>query len=152
MSEQLTMFDTLWETYKIKKKIRLIELFAGYGSTRLALKYLGANYESWKISEWAIKSIQAYKDLHCGDDNTDYSKDLSVDEITDFLFEKGISQNYNEPMKRDQIKRLGAERERVIYNNIMATHNLVSVCNVKGGDLGITDKDKYEYILTYSFP
>ena len=152
MSEQLTLFDTLWERYKVKKPIRLIELFAGYGSQHLALKYLGADFESWKISEWAIKSIQAYKDLHCGDDNTDYSKDLSVDEITDFLFEKGISSNYNEPMTREQIVRLGAERERVIYNNIKATHNLVSVCNIKGKDLNIENKDKYEYLLTYSFP
>ena len=114
--EQLTMFDTLWERYKIPKerRIRLIELFAGYGSTRLAMNYIGANYESWKISEWALKSIQAYKDLHCGDDNTDYSKGLSVDEITNFLFERGVSKNYNEPMTREQIVRLGEQRERVI--------------------------------------
>ena len=26
------------------------------------------------------------------------------------------------------------------------------ICDVKGGDLGITDKDKYVYLLTYSFP
>lgn len=42
--EQLSMFDTLWERYKIKKPIRLIELFAGYGSQHLALKYLGADF------------------------------------------------------------------------------------------------------------
>lgn len=35
--------------YKIKKPIRLIEFFAGYGSQNLALKYLGANYESYSI-------------------------------------------------------------------------------------------------------
>ena len=34
----------------------------------------------------------------------------------------------------------------------MATHNLVSVCSVKGADLEINNKDKYEYIMTYSFP
>lgn len=50
--------------FRIDKPIRLIELFAGYGSQSLALKYLGANYESWKICEWAVKSIKAYKDLH----------------------------------------------------------------------------------------
>lgn len=29
---------------------------------------------------------------------------------------------------------------------------MVSVCNVKGADLNIIDRDKYEYIMTYSFP
>ena len=110
--EQLTLFDTLWETYKIKKPIRLIELFAGYGSQRLALKYLGANFESWRICEWAVKSIQAYKDLHCGEDHTDYSAPLSTEDVTNFLFKKGISADYNKPMTFEQIKRLGAERER----------------------------------------
>lgn len=110
--EQLSLFDTLWETYKVKKQIRLIELFAGYGSQHLALKYLGANVTSWRICEWAVKSIQAYKDLHCGEDHTDYSKDLELEQVTQFLFEKGISADYNKPMSFEQIKRLGAERER----------------------------------------
>ena len=26
------------------------------------------------------------------------------------------------------------------------------ICEVKGGDLGITDKSDYTYVLTYSFP
>lgn len=52
--------------FRIEKPIRLIELFAGYGSQALALKYLGVHFEHWKISEWAVKSISAYKDLHCG--------------------------------------------------------------------------------------
>ena len=112
--EQLTLFDTLWETYKIKKPIRLIELFAGYGSQHLALKYLGANFESWKICEWAVKSIQAYKDLHCPEDNTDYSANLTREQVVDFLFERGISADYNKPMTREQIVRLGEQRERVI--------------------------------------
>ena len=62
--EQIGVFDFLYEKYKIKKPIRLIEFFAGYGSQALALKYLGANFEHWKICEWAVKSIQAYKDIH----------------------------------------------------------------------------------------
>ena len=110
--EQLSMFDTLWERYKIKKPIRLIELFAGYGSQHLALKYLGVDFESHRIAEWAVKSIQTYKELHCGEDHTDYSKPLTVDEITNLLYKKGISADYNKPMTREQIARLGAERER----------------------------------------
>ena len=49
--EQLSLFSQLWQDYKIKKPIRLIELFAGYGSQHLALKYLGANFESHRITQ-----------------------------------------------------------------------------------------------------
>ena len=148
---QISLFDGDHKL-TIDKPIRLIELFAGYGSQALALKYLGANFEHWKICEWAVKSIQAYKDLHFGDDNTDYSATKTQDEIIDYLYSKGISANYNEPMTIDQIKRLGEEKQRVIYNNLIATHNLVSVCNCHASDLEISDTDKYTYIMTYSFP
>ena len=60
--------------------------------------------------------------------------------------------NYNEPMSYEQIKRKGEEWQRVTYNNIIATHNLVNISQVKGSDLGIKETDKYDYILTYSFP
>ena len=148
---QISLFDGDHKL-TIDKPIRLIELFAGYGSQALALKYLGANFEHWKICEWAVKSIQAYKDLHFGDDNTDYSAAKTQDEVIDYLYSKGISANYNEPMTIDQIKRLGEEKQRVIYNNLIATHNLVSVCNCHASDLEISDTDKYTYIMTYSFP
>jgi DNA (cytosine-5)-methyltransferase 1 len=36
--------------------------------------------------------------------------------------------------------------------NIAITNNLVNIQQVKGKDLEIVDTDKYEYILTYSFP
>lgn len=148
---QISLFDGDHKL-TIDKPIRLIELFAGYGSQALALKYLGANFEHWKICEWAVKSIQAYKDLHFGDDNTDYSATKTQDEVINYLYSKGISANYNEPMTIDQIKRLDEEKQRVIYNNLIATHNLVSVCNCHASDLEISDTDKYTYIMTYSFP
>lgn len=148
---QISMFDGS-QPFKITKHIRLIELFAGYGSQALALKYLGVPFESWKICEWAVKSIQAYKDLHFGEDNTDYSESLTKDEIINYLYEKGISADYNQPMTLQQIQRLGEDKARQIYNNIQATHNLVSVCNVKGEDLEIHNTDEYTYIMTYSFP
>ena len=152
MENQTNIFEMLYDTYKITKPIRMIEFFAGYGSTKLAWNYLGIDVESYKICEWAIKSIQAYKDIHCPGDNTNYSKDLSTQEIKDYLFKKGISQNYNEPMEKSQIDRLSDTQVRTIYNNIKATHNLVNIQQVKGSDLEIKDTDKYEYILSYSFP
>ena len=150
--DNFTIFDMLYDDYKINKSIRLIECFAGYGSQALALKYLGVNFEHWKICEWATKSIQAYKDAHFTNDNTDYSKGLSKEQVIDYLFNKGVSMNYNEPMTLEQIQRKGEEWQRITYNNIIATHNLVNISQVKGKDLEIVDTDKYDYILTYSFP
>lgn len=145
---QTTIFDIMYPKYKITKPIRLIELFAGYGSQYLALKYLGANVEHYKICEWAAKSIQAYNDLHI-QDYFDYSGDLSDDNILKVLVELGVSINYNEPATREQLKR---QNFRKIYNNIIATNNLVNIQNAKGKDFKIVDKDQYDYIMTYSFP
>lgn len=152
LDNQTTIFEMLYPTYKIKKPIRLIELFAGYGSQALALKYLGVDFEHWKICEWAIKSIQAYKDIHFTDDNNDYSKGISKEQIIERLNYFGISSNYNEPMTLEQIKRLKENQLRNIFNNIVATKNLVNIQKVKGVDLEIKDIDKFEYIMTYSFP
>ena len=148
----LTIFDELYPKFKITKKVRMITFFSGYDSQCLAMKYLGVDYEHYKTCEWAVKSIQALKDIHFENDNTDYSKDLSKEELQEYLFNKGISSNYNEPMTREQINRLSEDNLRLIYNNIKATHNLVNIQQVKGKDLEIEDKDKYDYILTYSFP
>lgn len=130
MKGQISLFDGN-APFLFDKPIRLIELFAGYGSQHLALSALGVPFESWKICEWAVKSIQAYKDLHFSNDNFDYSAQLSDSQIIDYLAEKGISANYNEPMTKQQIQRLQADKRRVIYNNIFATHSsCCSCCNI----------------------
>ena len=152
VENQSTIFEMLYPTFKITKPIRLITLFSGYDSQALALKYLGIEYEHYKTCEWAIKSIQALKDLHFRDDTKDYSKDLETSQIKEFLLNKGISSNYNEPMTKSQINRLNDKQVRTIYNNIKATHNLVNIQQVKGKDLEIVDTDKVTYLLTYSFP
>ena len=142
----------IYPTFKITKPIRLITLFSGYDSQALALKYLGVKFEHYKTCEWAVKSIQALKDLHFENDNIDYSKDLTVEQVKEYLFKKGISSNYNDPMTKSQINRLNEKQVRTIYNNIQATHNLVNIQQVKGTDLCIKDTDKFTYLLTYSFP
>lgn len=149
---QTSIFDNLYPKYKITKPIRLIEFFAGYGSQALALKYLGLSFEHWKICEWAVKSIQAYKDIHFTNDNTNYSERCTTEEIQKILLNYGISSNYNEPMTKEQINKIGENQLRRIYNNIIATKNLVNIQQVKGEDLEIKNTDKYDYILTYSFP
>ena len=149
---QTNIFEMLYPTFKIDKEIKLITLFSGYDSQALSLRYLGVPFIHHKTCEWAVKSIQALKDLHFAEDNTDYSKDLNKVQLQEYLFNKGISQNYNVPMTREQINRLKEDNLRTIYNNIQATHNLVNIQQVKGNDLEIEDTNKYCYIMTYSFP
>lgn len=148
--EQITMFDGE-EKFINTKPIRLISLFAGYDSQFLALKYLGIPFEHYRISEWAVKSIQANKDITASDDNTDYSKDMSVSQIKEWLLGR-ISSDYNTPMTEQQINRLSEQKVRTIYNNMQATHNLGSITKITAADLNIVDTDKFTYIMTYSFP
>lgn len=150
--EELTIFDILYPTYKITKPIRLITLFSGYDSQALALKYLGVPFEHYKTCEWNIKSTQAIKDLHFENEDVSLNENRTKEEMVDFLYRKGISSNWNEPMTKEQISKLSEKEIKTIIKNIAITHNLVNIQQVKGKDLEIVDKDKYTYIMTYSFP
>jgi len=98
MDEQITMFQLMYETYKIKKPVRMVELFAGYGSQSMALERLGVDFEHYRAVEFDKYAIASYNAVH----GTDFPA--------------------------------------------------LDVTQISGDDLGIVDKDKYEYILTYSFP
>ncbi len=95
---QLSFDFNAKENFKIKKPIRLIELFAGIGSQAMALRDLGADFVPWKVIEYDKFAIASYNAIHG----------------TNF-----------EPI---DIKQIG------------------------GVDLQITEKEKYCYIMTYSFP
>lgn len=150
MNRQMSFFDGQHK-FKNDKPIRLIELFSGYSSQALALKYLGVPFEHYKTSEWAVKSIQAAKDLHFAEDKTDYSKGMTTEQVRKWLNHK-ISTDYNTPMTALQINRLPEKRAREIYNNMQATHNIGSITHVTANDLCVEDTDNYTYIMTYSFP
>jgi DNA (cytosine-5)-methyltransferase 1 len=149
---QQSIFDIMFPKFKITKPIRLIEMFAGYGSQALALKYLGVKFEHWKICEWAIKSIQAYKDVHYTNIDIEFNKDRTKEEIVEQLYKLGVSSDYNNPLTKEQLSRYKYDDLVTILKNIAITKNLVNICNVKGKDLEIVDTDKYDYIMTYSFP
>lgn len=150
MKGQMSFFDGQHK-FVNDKPIRLIELFGGYGSQALALKYLGVPFEHWCLSEWAVKSIQAYKDMHNHDDRTDYSKELTVEQVRKWLYGR-ISSDYNTPMTNEQINRLSEKQVRTIYNNMQASHNVGSITQITATDLNVVDTDKFTYIMTYSFP
>ena len=54
----------LFEKYKITRPVRLIELFAGYGSQALALERLGVNFEHHQVVEFDKYAIKTYNALH----------------------------------------------------------------------------------------
>lgn len=48
----MSIFDFTREPISITKPIRLIELFAGYGSQAMALKRIGAKFEHYRVVEF----------------------------------------------------------------------------------------------------
>ena len=98
--EQMDIFDFIdkKEEYKIRKPIRLIELFAGLGSQAMALRDIGANFEHYRVVEFDKYKIAAYNAIH----GTDFET--------------------------------------------------MDITQISGEDLGIVEKEKYCYLLTYSFP
>lgn len=152
--EKMSIFDLMYDTYKITKPIKVIELFAGYGSQTLALKYIGANYEHHRIVEWAIPSIIAYADVHqkeLPNYGKDYTEGKTKEEIANELYSMGVSANYNNPATLDQLKRIQEPKLKLIYNSIKQANNLVDISRVKAEALDITSK-QFTYLLTYSFP
>ena len=145
--QQLNLFNFDKPYYKIDKPIRLITLFSGIGAQEKALKALGVPFTIWRTCEWAVPSIKAYNAIHIKD-FTDYSQDKTKEELIQFL-DGNISTNYNEPCN---VKRQNEKWLRDVYNNVIATHDLMNIMKVKGSDFNIVDTDKYCYIMTYSFP
>ena len=151
MDEQLDIFNSGMESFKFTKPIKVIELFAGYGSQMLAFEYLKVNAEHFKICEWAVPSILAYNLIHVRD-FTDYSKEKEKEWLVDYLTERQISVDYNKPMTKEQIARKGEKWIRNVYNNIIATNDTVDVTKTHGNDFYLEDRNKYNVFMSYSFP
>lgn len=65
--EQLSFLDDEKPLFKIKKPIRLIELFAGVGSQAMALRDLGVNFEHYRAVEFDKYAIKSYNAIHSTD-------------------------------------------------------------------------------------
>jgi DNA (cytosine-5)-methyltransferase 1 len=61
---QMTIFDFTRKPISITKPIRLIELFAGYGSQAMALKRIGAKFEHYRVVEFDKYAIASYNAVH----------------------------------------------------------------------------------------
>lgn len=64
MYEQIDLLHLIKKPFKIKKPIRLIELFAGIGSQAMALKMLGSDFEHYKVIEFDKFAIKSYNEIH----------------------------------------------------------------------------------------
>lgn len=150
INEQLSLFGDVKPRKVIgDKPIRLIECFGGIGAQSRGLEILGITNSHYKYIEWNYKSCRAYNLIHIKD-FTDYAKNKTIDEMLSRI--NGISADWNEPMQLSQIKRKGKGFISQVYNDCVATNNLINITQVKGEDLEIVETDKYEYIMWYSFP
>ena len=129
------------------KKIRLIEMFAGIGSQTSALKRIGADFESYKISEWEINAVKSYKAIHSFD-NKDYSQGMTEEQLNRALINFGISNDGKEPLSDEKIINKKLSEKQEIYNIFRQTKNLGSIVNIKGEDLEIVNPESFTYLLT----
>lgn len=74
--QQLNIYDIFSEQYKIRKPVRLIELFAGVGSQAMALKTLGVKFEHHRVVEFDKFAIQSYNAIHGTDFKTSDIRDM----------------------------------------------------------------------------
>ena len=146
---QISIFDGA-KPLRIRKPIQLIELFAGYGSQALALKYLGVPFEQTLISEWAIPSILAYKDLHFPRTEPLLAKtryDVAVRMLTD-----KISRDYKTPLTEERIRRMAKKTVMDVCNAALVTGNSLSICKTESIVSALANSRDSTTVMTYSFP
>lgn len=85
MVEELDLFSFTMPEYKIRKPIRLIEMFGGIGCQAKALKNLGVEFEHWRYYEIDQNPVNSYNAIF----NTEFkpqdicqvhAKDLGIDD------------------------------------------------------------------------
>lgn len=154
MNEQLNLFAQSKQEYRIDKPIRLIELFGGIGSQAKALEKLGANFERWRLCEWAIPSIRAYAAIHEGwRGETGRWAEATMEDLLKRT--NGVSSDYNQPLSEEGRKRLGRKALEELCGAMDACNDFCpNVSEIHPIDLSIEKEGdrKHCYILTYSFP
>ena len=88
---QMSIFDFTIPMISVKKKIRLIELFAGVGSQAMALRDLKVNFEHHRVVEFDKYAITSYNAIHGTNfEPTDITKikggDLGIDECDKYCY------------------------------------------------------------------
>ena len=88
---QMSIFDFTRKPISITKPIRLIELFAGYGSQAMALKRIGAKFEHYRVVEFDKYAIASYNAVHGTDFPTMditkvHAEDLNICDTNAFTY------------------------------------------------------------------
>ena len=88
---QMSIFDLIREQIRITKPIRLIELFAGYGSQAMALERIGVKFEHYRVVEFDKYAVASYNAVHGTDFPTmDITKvnadDLNICDTESFTY------------------------------------------------------------------
>lgn len=89
--EQISIFDYIRAPFEIKNKIRLVELFAGYGSQAMALRNIGVDFEHYRVVEFDKYAIQSYNAIHgtnfpTMDIRDIKGVDLGIEDMTHFTY------------------------------------------------------------------
>lgn len=79
--QENTIFDFMYPTFKVNKKIRLIELFAGIGSQAKALRNLGADFETYRVVEFDKYAITSYNAVHGTQFTVSDIRDIHADDL-----------------------------------------------------------------------
>ena len=64
MNGQMSLFDLTLPMVEVNNRVRLIELFAGYGSQALAMRNLGVEFEHYRVVEFDGPAIKSYNAVH----------------------------------------------------------------------------------------
>lgn len=78
---QMSIFDMIREPIRITKPIRLIELFAGYGSQAMALERIGAKFEHYRVVEFDKYAVASYNAVHGTDFTTMDITNVNADDL-----------------------------------------------------------------------
>lgn len=154
MNEQLNLFAQSRPEYRIDKPIRLIELFGGIGSQAKALENLNADFERWRLCEWAVPSIHSYAAIH---DGWRREKGKWEGAPMEELLKRtdGVSIDYNAPLSEDGRRRMGRNALEELCAAMDACKDYCpDVSRIHPEHLGIEGEGerKHRYVLTYSFP
>lgn len=120
-------------------------LRSGVGAQHMALRNIGLPYKVVGTSDWDINATLSYNAIHT-EKFVDYSKEVSIGEIHDYLEVLCISSDGKTPLTRAKIERLNESKLKEIYNAFRNSNNLGSIVTIDPDT--VPDHD----LFTYSFP
>ena len=77
----MSLADLMATPCEVNKPIRLIELFAGYGSQAMALRNLGVDFEHYRVVEFDKYAVASYNAIHGTDYPTIDVRDISGESL-----------------------------------------------------------------------